>query len=217
MKQVETSKGKIPAWESPFQEKSGLLEFKPGYATPEFLAQWSFSTKIYDETVEVDHLVVTFPDLTTLKNYTLSLAKFQGRIVEGPGIFPLEFCPQNYTLTSDLWIHLETILMPSGGLIVLQAPHREGDRTHRFIQERGLSAVHHVAIKVDDLQKAALNWQEKGFTPLSLEPLTGDSLCQWFLRNSAGQIIELINRNPENNATFFCQNIGGLRLSEMKA
>ena len=217
MKQVETSKGKIPAWESPFQEKSGLLEFKPGYATPEFLAQWSFSTKIYDETVEVDHLVVTFPDLTTLKNYTLSLAKFQGRIVEGPGIFPLEFCPQNYTLTSDLWIHLETILMPSGGLIVLQAPHREGDRTHRFIQERGLSAVHHVAIKVDDLQKAALTWQEKGFTPLSLEPLTGDSLCQWFLRNSAGQIIELINRNPENNATFFCQNIGGLRLSEMKA
>ncbi|MGA9382703.1 MAG: hypothetical protein WBV73_28410 [Phormidium sp.] len=216
MKQVETSKGKFPTWESPFRETSGLLEFKPSYATPEFFSQWSFNTEIYGEAVEVDHLVVTFPDLTTLKNYTLSLAKFQGKIVEGPGIFPLEFCPQNYHLTTDLWIHLETILMPSGGLIVLQAPHAEGDFTDRFIQERGLAAVHHVAIKVEDLQTAALNWQEKDFTPLSLEPLIGDTLSQWFLRNSPGQIIELINRKPENNATFFCQNIGGLRLSETK-
>lgn len=216
MKQTETSEGKIPSWESPIQERSGLLEFKPGYARPEFFSQWSFHTKIYGEAVEVDHLVVTFPDLTTLKNYAAALAKFQGRIVEGPGIFPLEFCPQNYNLTTDLWIHLETILMPSGGLVVLQAPHRKGDRTDRFIQERGLAAVHHVAIKVDDLQTAALNWQEKEFTPLSLEPVVGDSLSQWFLRHSAGQIIELINRSPENQATFFCQNIGGLRLSETK-
>lgn len=216
MKQVETSKGKFSSGESPFSEKSGLLEFKPGYATSEFFAQWSFSAKIYGEAVQVDHLVVSFPDFTSLENYAAALAKFPGKIVEGPGIFPLEFCPQNYNLTTDLWIHLETILMPSGGLVVLQAPHTEGDRTHRFIQERGLAAVHHVAIKVDNLQTAALNWQEKGFLPLSLEPLTGDSLCQWFLRNSAGQIIELINRTPENQATFFCQNIGGLRLSETK-
>lgn len=216
MKQVETSKGKIPAWESPFQEKSGLLELKPGYATPEFFAQWSFNTKIYDEVVEVDHLVVSFPNFTNLEKYAAALAKFQGKIVEGPGIFPLEFCPQNYNLTTDLWIHLETILMPSGGLIVLQAPHTKGDRTDRFIQERGLAAVHHVAIKVDDLHTAALTWQEKDFTPLSLEPVIGDSLAQWFLRNPAGQIIELINRSPENQATFFCQNIGGLRLSETK-
>ena len=216
MKQVETSKGKLSAWESPFQEKSGLLEFKPGYATPEFFSQWSFHTKIYNEVVEVDHLVVSFSDFTSLENYAAALAKFQGKIVEGPGIFPLEFCPQNYSLTNDLWIHLETILMPSGRLIVLQAPHAKGDRTDRFIQERGLSAVHHVAIKVDDLHATALNWQEKDFTPLSLEPVIGDSLAQWFLRNSAGQIIELINRSPENQATFFCQNIGGLRLSETK-
>lgn len=216
MKQVETSKEKFFSGESPFLEKSGLLEFKPGYATPEFFAQWSFHTEIYSKVVEVDHLVVSFPDFTTLENYAAALAKFQGRIVEGPGIFPLEFCPQNYNLTTDLWIHLETILMPSGGLIVLQAPHTKGDRTDRFIQERGLAAVHHVAIKVDDLQTAALTWQEKDFTPLSLEPVIGDSLTQWFLRNSAGQIIELINRSPENQATFFCKNIGGLRLSETK-
>jgi hypothetical protein len=216
MKKTQTNKENFLTWESPFQEKAGLLEFKPGFATPEFFAQWSFNTKIYDEVVEIDHLVVSFPDFPTLENYAAALGKFQGIIVEGPGIFPLEFCPQNYNLTTDLWIHLETILMPSGGLIVLQAPHREGDRTDRFIQERGLAAVHHVAIKADDLQKAALTWQEKGFTPLSLEPLTGDSLNQWFIRNSPGQIIELINRSPENQATFFCQNIGGLRLSETK-
>lgn len=216
MKQVETSMGNFLTWESPFWEKSGLLEFKPGFATPEFFADWSFGTKIYDETVQIDHLVVSFPDFTSLENYAAVLVKLQGKIVERPGIFPLEFCPKNYNLTTDLWIHLETILMPSGGLVVLQAPHRVGDRTDRFIQERGLAAVHHVAIKVDDLQKAAFIWQEKGFLPLSLEPLTSDSLSQWFLRNSVGQIIELINRSPENQATFFCQNIGGLRISETK-
>jgi hypothetical protein len=40
-------------------------------------------------------------------------------------------------------------------------------------------------------------------------------LTQWFLQNPAGQIIELIERHPGNNATFDCKNIAGLRLSEI--
>jgi catechol-2,3-dioxygenase len=113
-----------------------------------------------------------------------------------------------------LWLHLMTLLMPVGGLVVLDAPHAAGDQTHRFQQERGLNAVHHVAIRVENVQEAATIWQNKNFKPLSERPLDAGSLTQWFLQNPAGQIIELIERRPGNNATFDCKNIAGLRLSE---
>ncbi len=201
--------------ESPFHEKNGLLEFKEGFIAPEFFAKWSFVTNLYGEKVFVDHCVITFHNRASLEDYASELRSFGSKIVEGPGLFPIEFCPNGYNITTDLWIYLLTLLMPSGGLLVLDAPHAPGDQKDRFIQERGLAAVHHVAIRVDDVRAAALVWQKKGFRPLSLEPLDGDSLCQWFLQNSAGQIIELISRRPGNNATFYCHNIGGLRLSEL--
>lgn len=203
------------ALEPPFYEKNGLLEYKEGFTEPEFFANWSFVTNLYGEQVQIDHCVLAFSELPTLENYADALYPFTVQIVEGPGLFPREFCPNTYTLASDLWLHLQTMLMPSGGLVVLVAPHTPGDQLERFLQERGRSAIHHVAIRVDDVYEAALHWQTKGFQPLSDEPLEGDSLCQWFLRNSAGQIIELINRHPDNNATFYCENIGGLRRSEV--
>ena len=201
--------------ESPFWENNGLLEFKEDCTKPEFFANWSFLTTLYGERVQVDHCVLTFPDLSTLENYIEALRPYSVQVLEGLGLFPMEFCPNTYTITNDLWFYLLTMLMPSGGLVVLVAPHRAGDQLDRFVQARGKRGVHHVAIRVDNIHNAAWHWQNKGFQTLSKEPLEGDSLCQWFIRNSAGQIIELIQRHPENNATFYCENIGELRRSEL--
>lgn len=203
--------------ESPFREIGGLLEFKEGFTEPEFFIHWSFMTELYGEQVFIDHCVITFPDCVALENYADALRMYNAQTIEGPGLFPVEFCPDTYALATDLWMHFLTMLMPSGGLLVLNSPHELGDEKDRFLEERGLSAVHHVAIRVDNMRDAALLWQQKGFQPLSLEPMDGGTICQWFLENSAGQIIELINRRPDNRNTFHCQNIGELRLAEVGA
>lgn len=201
--------------ESPFYEKNGLLELKEGFTKPESFACWSFINNLYGEQVFIDHCVLTFPDRVTLENYADILRLYGAQTVEGPGLFPIDFCPATYTLITDLWMYFQTMLMPSGGLLVLNSSHAPGDEKDRFLKERGLNAVHHVAIRVCDVHAAALFWQEKGFQPLSLEPMDGGNLCQWFLENSSGQIIELISRTLDNNATFYCHNIGGLRLAEV--
>jgi len=201
--------------DSPFIEKNGLLEFNPKFIEPEFLTTWTFETHLYDEQVAIDHFVITFPSRTQLEKYAESFYPFGAKIVEGPDLFPINFCSQNINVPSDLWLHLMTLLMPAGGLVVLDAPHAAGDQTNRFQQERGLAAVHHVAIRVENVQNAAIIWQNKNFKPLSERPLDSGSLTQWFLQNPAGQIIELIERHPGNNATFDCKNIAGLRLSEI--
>lgn len=200
--------------DSPFYEKDGLLEFKKGFTNPQFLANWSFAAHLYGLPVWIDHFVLTFPNRSELENYAQSFHPFGAKIVEGPDLFPIKFCLENITVPTDLWIHLMTLLMPSGGLVVLDAPHAPGDQKDRFQRERGLEAVHHVAIRADDLYSTAKQWEKQGFQPLSERPLDYGSLTQWFLKNSAGQIIELIWRRPGNNATFDCNNIAGLRLSE---
>ncbi|MEP6540702.1 hypothetical protein NDI47_00720 [Microcoleus vaginatus GB1-A2] len=197
-----------------FIEKNGLLEFNPNFITPEFLTTWTFETHLYGEQVAIDHFVITFPSRSELENYAASFRPFGAKIVEGPDLFPINFCAANINVPSDLWLHLMTLLMPAGGLVVLDAPHAVGDQKNRFQQERGLTAVHHVALRVENVQNAGKIWQDKNFKPLSERPLNYGSLTQWFVQNPAGQIIELIERHPGNNATFDCKNIAGLRLSE---
>ncbi len=201
--------------ESPFCEKNGLLEFREGFTRPNLFANWSFVTNLYGEQVQVDHFVLTFSNFTTLENYAEALQRCNAKLVEGPGLFPLDFCPNTYTMPEDLRFYLLTMLMPSGGIVVLASPHLSGDQLDRFLEARGRNGVHHVAIRVEDIHRAALQWQKKGFQPLSKTPLEGDSLCQWSLQNSVEQIIELIHRYPDNKATFSCQNIGGLRRLEV--
>jgi len=201
--------------DSPFIEKNGLLEFNPKFIEPAFLTNWAFETKLYGELVSIDHFVITFPSRTQLEDYAASFRPFGAKTVEGPDLFPINFCAENINVPSDLWLHLMTLLMPAGGLVVLDAPHADGDQTDRFQQERGLEAVHHVAIRVKNAQNAAKIWQNKNFKPLSEHPLNSGSLIQWFLQNPTGQILELIERRPGNNATFDCKNIAGLRLSEV--
>jgi hypothetical protein len=72
-----------------------------------------------------------------------------------------------------------------------------------------------VALRVDNIHIAARHWQEKGFIPRSPTPQNDGNLCQCFLRNWAGQIIEAIARKNEGHETFSCKNIRGLRLSEV--
>lgn len=200
---------------SPFSEKNGLLEIKEKFTNPEFLSQWSFVSNLYGEPVVIDHFVITFADIISLENYAESFHPFGAQIVEGPDLFPIEFCPNATRIPQDLWLHLVTLMMPSGGMLVLDAPHATGDQLDRFRKERGFAAVHHVAIRIEDIYMAAKHWDKKGFKPLSVNPLDYGSLTQWFLQNESGQIIELIKRYPGNNATFDCQNIAALRLSEV--
>jgi hypothetical protein len=201
-------------FDSPFIETNGLLELNPEFTKPEFLTNWNFETNLYEQPVWIDHFVITFPSRTALEKYAQSFRPFGAKTVEGPDLFPINFCAENINIPSDLWLHLMTLLMPAGGLVVLDAPHAAGDQTYRFQQQRGLEAVHHVAIRVENVQNAAIIWHKKNFKPLSQQPLNSSSLTQWFLQNPAGQIIELIERHPGNNATFDCKNIAGLRLSE---
>jgi len=108
-------------------------------------------------------------------------------------------------------------LMPSGMILVLLAPNAPDEKIASLFHEQGFNTVHHVAILVDDIYAAAEVWQNKGFVPLSMTLQEDGSLCQWFFRNWAGQIIELICRRWIGKETFSCENIAGLRLSELAA
>lgn len=114
--------------DSPFIEKNGWLEFNPKFIEPEFLTTWTFETHLYDEQVAIDHFVITFPSRTELEKYAESFYPFGAKIVEGPDLFPINFCSTNINVPSDLWLHLMTLLMPAGGLVVLDAPHAAGDQ-----------------------------------------------------------------------------------------
>ncbi len=105
-------------------------------------------------------------------------------------------------------------LMPPCGIIVLAAPHASNAQLDHLLQERGLNAVHHVALRVNNIDRAAEVWRKKGFMPLSATPQNDGCLCQWLFSNQAGQMIELICRQCGSETTFSCQNIAGLRLSE---
>lgn len=202
---------------SPFREtETGLLFYKDDCLKPQFL-NLSSQIALFGEAVLVDHYVLVFPDDRSLQNYADTLVKIGAKITEGPGHWPDEFCPDiEAELLANLSMYFLSALMPSGVILVLIAPNHPQDPLARLLEERGPNAVHHVAIRVDDVDRAVKTWQEKGFIPLSKTPQNDGSLCQWFLSNSAGQIIELIARQKEGLETFSCDNITGLRLSELK-
>jgi hypothetical protein len=198
---------------SPFIEINGLLFYKEDCKTPQFLDS-SFVTTLFGEAVVVDHFVLLFFNLETLTDYAQALVEYGAQIIEGLGQWPQDFCPNQDPMPDNLSMYFLSILMPSGGIMVLNAPHAANDQLDRLLQERGVNAVHHVALRVNDVDTAAKVWQRKGFIPLSATPQNDGCLCQWFLSNQAGQIVELICRQCEGGATFSCQNATGLRLSE---
>lgn len=210
-----TSTQPQPIHEPPFVEANGLLSYTEVGREPEFLDA-SFETMLFGERVMVDHLVMLFSNALALAQYGDRLIQYGAKAIEGPGIWPQEFCSGLTSFPDDLTMYFLSVLMPSGGILVLAASHTPNDQLDRFLQERGLNAVHHVALRTEDINTAAELWQRKGFVPVSAAPQDDGCLCQWPFRNSAGQIIELIHRRCEGGATFSCQNIAALRLTEVE-
>ncbi len=202
--------------ESPFVETDGLLIYKEECKNPEFLNS-SLFISLFGETVAVDHYVLLFSNRETLTEYANSLTNYDAKITEGPGRWPDDFCEEGNLLSENLGMYFLSALMPSGMIIVLLAPDTPDEKLDCLYREKGVNAVHHVAIRVDDIYAAAEAWEKKGFKPLSVNPQNDGSLCQWFLSNQVGQIVEIISRPSAGKETFSCENIVGLRLSELEA
>ncbi len=210
---IAPTSAKMAIRESPFIEINGLLFYKQECKTPAFLNS-SFVTIIFGEAVVIDHFVLLLSNLETLTDYAHALFEYGAQIIEGVGKWPQDFCPNQSSFPDDLSMYFLSVLMPSGGILVLAAPHALNDQLDRLLHERGLNAVHHVALRVNDLDTAAELWRKKGFMPLSATPQNDACLYQWLFSNRAGQMVELICRQCGGEATFSCQNIANLRLCE---
>jgi hypothetical protein len=195
-------------------EKTGLLNFDAAPPSPANLIGESFECDIFGETVTVDHLVVSLADADELRRYGEALESLGSVVVEGPGLWPYDFCADAVRVPRDLAMHFASFARPTDGVIVLSAPQAAGDQLNRFRRTRGAAAIHHLALRVEDVAAAAGSWARRGFAYLS--PLLDDGqLQQQFLRNQAGQIIEMIQRRAGGSATFSCGNIAGLRRAEV--
>jgi hypothetical protein len=201
---------------SPFVEQNGQLTYRPECKYPDFFAQSTFEIDLFGDRVVVDHFVLMFPDQTSLTTYGNALVDRGAKITEGPGKWPDDFCAEAEPFPPELAMYFLSAVFPSGGIIVLLAPNSPADQNQQFLKERGVNGVPHIAIRVNDMDRAVEKWRNKGFIPLSSHPQNDGSLCQWFVRNWAGQIIELIERRNNGQETFSCENIRGLRLSEVQ-
>jgi hypothetical protein len=197
----------------PFLEEGGLLSYARECQDPGYFLGAPFRASIYGEQVSVDHFVLLFPEERALLGFAEELVARGGLLVEGPGLWPRTFCPELEDFPPELHMHLATVQVPSGGFVVLSAPSRAGDQLSRLLVERGRAVVHHVAIHAADLALTSETWRRKGFVPVTEAPADDGVLCQWFLRNPAGQIIELIERKSDR-ATFSCTNLSELRKNE---
>jgi hypothetical protein len=180
--------------------------------SPDSIAQMRRELVLFEKPVELDHFVVTLRDSAHFFDYQAELRKLGGKIIEGPGVWPGDFCNGD-TFSDDLSMNFASVLLTTGVIAVLAAPHRASDQLDRFRIERGEKAIHHVAIVVSDFEEARATWLEESFSPLS-RFLDDGNLAQQFLHNHQGQILELIKRRNQSQATFTCDNLKGLRLSE---
>lgn len=165
----------------------------------------------------MDHVVVLQGNREHFERFNGELLVVGGQFTEGPALFPDGFCAggEAADLPVDLWFYMASVRLERG-LVVVLAPYSDGDRHARLLQENGSDCVHHVALRVlpDRMDEVACSWKGRGFVPLSPEPVEDTLLRQWFLANSAGQIIELIERRS-GAATFTCHNIHRLRQTEI--
>ena len=195
---------------SSINENQGLLVHDD--ISPEHIARIERDPVLFQQPVALDHVVVTLRDSVHLLEYQHELLKLGGKIIEGPGTWPGDFCTED-TFPDDLSMYFASALLTTGVVAVLAAPHKANDQLDRFRIERGPKAVHHVAIAVANIEQARASWLERSFRPLS-RLLDDGNLAQQFLRNDQGQILELIKRRNQNQATFTCDNLKGLRQSE---
>lgn len=172
-----------------------------------------FVFAVSSRVLEVDHIAVTLPDADHHRIFMKQLRDNGAEVIEGPGVWPDDFCADPAIVLPDLSMLFATARLP-GGLLVVSAPNRLGDQLDRFRADRGGDAVHHVAILAHDVGQLAGELAVEGWLPLTTAPIADGALVQWFLRNEAGQILELIARPAGGDATFTCRNIAALRGTE---
>lgn len=200
----------------PVIESGGCLELRDGCLTAEPWLDAAPVMRLRGEIAEIDHYVITLADAGEHMAFVRALGSLGVRTVEGPGLWPMDFCEELSGFPPDLWMRFATFELPTGVLLVTAAPHEPGDQIDRFRRSRGPHGVHHVAVRVDDVSSAAAAWRAAGWSPLSPAPAADTGLVQWFFRNAEGQIIELIARPGAGTETFTCSNLKALRASEVE-
>jgi histidinol-phosphate aminotransferase len=200
----------------PVVESDGRLEFRDAWLAPEPWLDAAPVLRLQGEVVEIDHYAITLADGGEHAAFARALESRGVRIVEGPGLWPINFCAELADFPPDLWMRFATFALPSGVLLVTAAPHAPGDQIDRFRRGRGPRGVHHVAVRVDDVAGASAAWRAAGWSPLSSAPAADTGLVQWFLRNTHGQIVELIARPGAGTETFTCSNLKALRAAELE-
>jgi histidinol-phosphate aminotransferase len=199
---------------SPFDEIDGALVFKPGQGGPFGISAALPACMLFGTYAEIDHLAIVVP-ADQFENHLESFAKAGCVPIEGPGLFPRDFCAEMEHFPADLQFRFASLQTPAGGTAVLASPSDPGDQLGRFLDRRGEGAIHHVAIRVSNIHQAAEDWQARGFIPIS--PLVSDGhMAQQFLANRGGQILEVVVRQNASKQTFTCQNVADLRRSEVQ-
>ncbi len=196
--------------------RDGLFRFNIDHLNPRRWNEASFVVRIGTEVLGVDHVAIVLGSAAAYEELVADLVSHGGVILEGPGIWPDDFCEHLEHVSPDLSMRFATVKLESGGLLVISAPVAAGDQLDRWRAARGGDAVHHVAIHTDSLTSLAETLTAQGWKPMSEEPVSDGVLEQWFLRNEEGQILELIARSSEGSATFSCTNIGKRRRIEVR-
>ncbi|MBD9524749.1 VOC family protein [Ensifer sp. ENS02] len=197
--------------------QDGLLLLRRDYQD---VSSWSTAPMIMGigaSYYEIDHFALVVADRLEHADYLWRLAEADARLVEGPGVWPDDFCEHLNASGSYLSMVFGTAKLPNGGTVVLLAPNAQGDQLDRWRRSRQQGALHHVALSVTDIEVAAAEFNAEGWKPMSKQPVSDGALTQWFLKNSADQIIELIHRSDQKStATFSCANITELRSAELR-
>ncbi len=166
---------------------------------------------------EIDHFALVLADRGEHADYLWRLVEAGARLLEGPGVWPDDFCEHLASSNSQLSMVFGTAELQNGGAAVLLAPNLPGDQLDRWRRGRPQGALHHVALKVTNMEATARELSEDGWKPMSKQPISDGALKQWFLKNDADQIVELILRSDESSAaTFSCANITQLRSAELR-
>lgn len=199
---------------SPVATVAGQFVVREVFRQPEAWVNAPFVMHDGVEVVHLDHVAITVGDDAEHLEFLSRATGAGGVIVEGPGVWPQDFCSDLDGFPRDLEMVFGTIQFPTGGLVVVAAPRRPGDQLSRFRHARGPWGVHHVALRTSDIERVSATREAAGWTPMSSGPTMSDGLAQLFLRNEDGQILELISRRAHGAATFSCANLASLRRTE---
>ena len=195
--------------------ENGLLRLRDDYRNPDRWLAAPFVFRVAGKVFAIDHVAVTMPDRDQHCAFMQGLQKHGAEVVEGPGVWPDDFCADPATIQPDLSMVFATAKLP-GGLLVIAAPNKPGDQLDRWRKDRGGDAVHHIGIRADGIHCIARDLAAEGWRPITATPVADGTLTQWFLKNKACQIIELIARPVGGDATFTCNNIAALRNAEVR-